>query len=248
MSPIQIDISDFVNRWSLTIDQTDLLASSILEDVTTSFAKKWSEIAGQELKTSRKEYQESIFINKINDYNYVVGLKGVVPNMIEQGVGDFDMKDGFSSSRKKKSTRNGGWYLTIPFRHATPTAVATSSIFANVMPKQVYKVAKELANKEQISANQLPIQFQIKKVRPTTPQFDMYTHKNPIHEGIQKNQDSTGRSQYISFRRVSSLSDPNAWIHTGITARNLAEKTLNKLDLESIIAKSKVDFYRNVLT
>lgn len=248
MTGVSIDITDFVSKWSLTMEQTDLLASAILSEVATNFANEWSNIAGKELKQTKQEYQKAIYINQIDNYNIIVGLNGTLPNMIEKGADPFDMKDGFKESSKKKSKKGGGWYLTIPFRFATPTSVAESAIFSNKMPQEVYEVAKKLGDREQIKIKDLPVQFQIPQMRKSLPQFGDYIHKNPIHEAIQKKQDSTGRSQYVSFRRVSDLSDENSWIHTGIIARNLAEKALNSFDIEGSIAKVKRDFYQNFLS
>lgn len=247
MIAVKIDLSDFITQQNLSVEQTDLLAATVLDEVTTSFAKKWSEVAGESLTKTRSEYQKSIYIEKIDNYNIIVGLNGMLPNMIEQGAEPFDMKEGFEKSSKRKVKKNGGWYLTIPFRFATPTSTATSAVFSSVMPSAVYQVAKQLGRNESLKVKTLPLQFQIPSTRPSVPKFGEYTHKSSIYEGMQKKQDDKGRSQYTTFRRVSDLSDPNAWIHTGITAHNLARKALDSFNLINIIERVKVQFYNSYI-
>jgi hypothetical protein len=252
---VNIDISDFVNKWQLTIAQQDLFVYTVLDQLSFRFAEEWRAMAGQELKQTRQEYQQSIYVEKIDNQNVVVGLKGFLPNAVEQGLSAFDQKEGFERSAKKKQKKDGGWYLTIPFRFATPTALAESSIFSQILPQQVYQVAKQILinNQVQLTVSQLPGQYQQLKVRPEVMDrmgnsYDPYQHKSPIFAGLQRvegGSEATSHGQYVSFRRVSDLSDPNAWIHTGIEAYNLADKALQNFDIASIIADVKVKFINN---
>ena len=141
--------------------------------------------------------------------------------------------------------------MTVPFRFANPEALAESSIFANVMPGKVYEIAKKtLADRSQsLKVSQLPDEFRIKGIRPeafnknTNQVFKAYEHKTSIYEGM-KNTGGERHSQYMTFRRVSDLSDPMAWIHTGIEPRHLMEKTLEQFPIDTIIARVKEDFLR----
>jgi len=249
--PINIDFSDFVRQWQLSIQQTDLLAFTLLDQLSLRFADEWRNAANV-LKQSRQQYQSAIYIEKLDNYNVVVGLSGFLPNAVEQGLTAFDMKEGFEKSGKKKTKKNGGWYLTIPFRHATPTALAESSIFSTVLPQAVYQAAKRelTTSKATLPASKLPTQFQNLGTRAlvigfkgNTPNvtYQPYQHKTPIYAGLQRKDDG-GHGQYVTFRRVSDLSDSNSWIHTGIQAHNLAQKTLGGLDIENIVANVKVNF------
>lgn len=254
MVPVNIDISDFVSKWELTIAQQELFVYTVLDQVSLRFAEEWRARAGQDLKQSRQEYQQSIYIEKIDNQNILVGLKGFLPNAVEAGISPFDQKEGFAKSAKKKLKKDGGWYLTVPFRFATPTALAESSIFSQVMPGEVYKVAKEAltGNKSQLTVSQLPEKFRELKVRPEVLDrvgntYQAYTHKSPIFAGMQRNEGGTENSshgQYVSFRRVSDLSDPDAWIHTGIQAHDLLGKTLSSFDVGSIISDVKINFLK----
>lgn len=245
MIPISIDISDFIGKWELSIDQADLLAFNILDEVSNGFAREWEKVAGRELHQSKLEYQRAIYIEKPDPLSVIVGLKGVLPNMIEKGISPFDQKEGFEKSNKKKVKEGGGWYLTVPFRFATPGAVAESSIFSQVLPGAVYKVALQnlKTSKNSLSVKKLPEQFQMKGMRPemmnqtTGKVFQEYQHKSSIYEGLTKSQGG-----YTTFRRVSDNSDPNAWIHSGIQAHDLASKALQGLQVDRIIGGVKNTF------
>lgn len=254
MIPIKIDISDFVEQWNLTAQEEELFIENVLDEVSTRFTQEWHNTAGEVLKQTKKEYQESIYIEKIEGAGTViVGLKGWLPNAIEQGIEPFDMKEGFKNSSKRKFKKDGGWYLTIPFRFGTPGIVGESEIFSNIMPEEVYKAAlSELrgSSKKQLSAKSLPAEFQVKGVRPevknntTGKIFEAYQHKASIYEGMRRS-NKEHHGHYMTFRRVSDRSDENAWIHTGIEPRNLMNKTLQNFNIGDIIRSVRQKFLDN---
>jgi hypothetical protein len=133
--------------------------------------------------------------------------------------------------------KDGNWYLTIPFRFATPGALASSSLFSSVLPKEVYKAVKREGVLKQ---NSVPSPFDIPGKRPEIKTeskiFKDYSHKYSVFAGLQRQKTTftgTGKvsSSYNTFRRVSANSDPEAFIHSGIVARNLAEKAIENLDI-----------------
>jgi len=255
MLPVSIDISDFVQTWSLTIQETELFVNNVLDEVGQRFYEHWYREAGQSLKQTRQEYQKGLYVEKPSEDSIIVGLVGWLPNAIEQGLQPFDMKEGFSKSDKRKpayrKNASTGWYLTIPFRHGTPGIVAESGIFSGVMPSEVYRVAKKnLKNGGYLLDKQLPAEFQIKGIRPevvnniTNQIFPQYQHKSSIYQGmIKSNKEHHG--QYVTFRRVSDQSDPNSWIHKGFIAYNLMGKSLNNFPIDRIISNIKEEFLRN---
>lgn len=248
---VKIDISDFVQQWKLTAEESDMFVYSVLDELGTRFADAWRNEAGKSLKQTKQQYQRAIYIEKPTPDSLIVGLAGWLPNAVEQGLEPFDMKPGFRDSEHRHQKKDGGWYLTVPFRFANPEALAESSIFANVMPGKVYEIAKKtLADRSQsLKVSQLPDEFRIKGIRPeafnknTNQVFKAYEHKTSIYEGM-KNTGGERHSQYMTFRRVSDLSDPMAWIHTGIEPRHLMEKTLEQFPIDTIIARVKEDFLR----
>jgi len=237
--PINIDVSEFAASFDISQDEVKQFTSNIISELATEFAMHWDKAASV-LTSSRVEYKNSIYVEKVDDNNYIVGLNGWLPNSIEQGLSGFDQKLGFESSSKKHFTKSGGWYLTIPFRHAHSGAIGESSIFTNVMPSKIYKEAKKLEIGEGLSVKNLPKELQEKKIRSRVVTksrvFEEYQHKHSIHAGIQRKKDTTGRGTYVSFRRVSSNSDDDSWIHTGIQARNLAEKAINTMNIPDVVS------------
>lgn len=236
--PINIDVSEFAASFDISQEEVKQFTSNIISELATEFAMHWDKAASV-LKSSRVEYKNSIYVERIDDNSYVVGLTGWLPNAIEQGLSGFDEKMGFQSSSKKHLTKDGGWYLTIPFRHAVPGAIGESSAFTNVMPSKVYKEAKKLDTGEGLNVKNLPKELQEKKIRSKVITksriFEAYQHKHSIHSGIQRKKDTTGRGTYVSFRRVSSNSDDDSWIHTGIQARNLAEKAMSTMNIPDVV-------------
>lgn len=239
MIPIFIDTSEFANSLP-SMEDAKQFTTNIISELAAEFAMRWGK-AANELNSSRQEFKNSIYVNKINDFNYEVGLTGFLPNAIEQGISGFDQKEGFEMSAKKTFKKGGeGWYLTIPFRHASAGAIGESTAFTNVMPSEVYKVAKKLPENTGLNVKELPKEFQVRKIRPEvvtkSKVFEEYQHKHSIHSGIVKKQDQTGRGTYVSFRRVSDINiGDNSWIHTGIQARNFGEKALNMMDVPAIV-------------
>ena len=237
--PINIDVSEFASSFDIPADEIKQFTSNVIGELATEFAMHWS-LAANVLKSSRQEYKNSIYVEKISDTDYVVGLNGWLPNAIEQGLSGFDEKEGFKSSSKAHQTKGGGWYLTIPFRHATAGAIGESSIFANVMPSKVYEETKKLETGEGLNVKNLPKELQQKGIRSKVVTksrvFEEYQHKHSIHSGIQRKKDTIGRGTYVSFRRVSDKNEgDDSWIHTGIQARNLAERALETMNIPDVI-------------
>lgn len=251
---IQIDISDFVKKWNLQINLAILFEQSVLDTVAFEFRNELENQANESLRQTRQEYVRSIYTEKPDANTRIVGLRGWLANAVEQGVEPFDEKSGFANSTKKKRKKNGGWYLTIPFRHASPTALAESSIFASRLPKDVYKVAlsRLVTDSARLERGDLPKQYQQPAVRAELVNlasgtlFPAYTHQAPIYEGLKRNQEAN-HSGYITFRNVSELSDPDSWIHSGIRAHNLTGKALDSMDIANVVASAKIDFYQNVI-
>lgn len=265
MIPIRINADDLAEEFSLSADEVGNMIESAVKRVTIRFADNWKAQAGLDLNSSKNQYRNNILIVDEGRFKGVVVLSNAstpVPNMIEQGVSGFDMKAGFQNSPKAKRTKDGGWYLTIPFRWATPGALGESEVFTSRLPDQVYDIARAKSSSstqlneragrsEQIGKLDLPQEFQKIKSRPAFTSvnqrqtFEAYAHKSSIYEGIQRSQqtyENATQGQYISFRRASSKSDPMSWIHTGIRARKLAEKAIQKTNIPAEVGFAVDDF------
>lgn len=144
--PINIDLSDLVEEFDLSQDQSTFLGSSIIDAVITEYQLRWENLINRELRTTRNEYKRGVFIERESPLSVTFGLinrVSSIPLMIEEGQPPFDEKEGFRNSPKRKIAQDGGWYIDIPFRHATPKAVADSGLFASIMPQQIYNAVQK---------------------------------------------------------------------------------------------------------
>lgn len=234
MIPIIIDISEVADAFTLEDGDIDLIKMTIVSELTEIIYDSWRERAYDELNTSRNSYINGLVVVESGRFTNEIVLTGQFNNMVEFGVSAFDMKEGFSKSDKVKYNKNGGWYLTIPFKWA-----GSDSEEGQQMPKEIHEVAKRDG---EINKNNIPSGFNIKSKRVAIRNqeinkiFAEYNRKSSIYMGIQKKTDpATNQNSYASFRRVGENSDPNSWIHTGIKAHNLAKATVESVDIDSIV-------------
>ena len=55
--PVKIDISDFVQQWQLTAEESDMFIYSVLDELGVRFADAWRNEAGKVLKQTKQQYQ-----------------------------------------------------------------------------------------------------------------------------------------------------------------------------------------------
>ncbi len=243
--PININAQDIIGQFDISREECESIIDYTIKEITASFAAEWENTANRELKGTKERYVHNLRVVDEGRMQGAVILdysKDSLIQMLEEGASPFDMKENFAKSAKKHEKKDGGWYLTIPFKIGTPGS-QTASGFATVMPSQIYNLIKNKPIKENGdkskgltamdigSGGGVPEQFQIPTARkaivniPTSAAFKEYQHKSNIYQGLFKQQDkTTGQSSYGSFRRVSDLSDADSWIHPGLEAKNLAER------------------------
>lgn len=218
---INIDVSTL----GISLDQMigTKVANAVELSITTSLAvikDEWQRRVQQELHSTIPLYLLGLDFNSVvypfdNDaFAGAVVLTGKLPNMLESGFPAFDEKVGFSKSSKRHTTKNGGWYLTIPLRHSTPN----SFMYGPPMSSQIYSQAKALANGQRLK---------IQGGQKTS--WKGYVHKNNIYDGLTRivksySNSNKKQSQYFTFRRVSNNSDPNSWWHRGFRGVKIADQ------------------------
>jgi len=144
---------------------------------------------------------------------------------LENGRGPFDMKPMLLNGPKARVSKKGTRYNIIPFRHGAPSNYSPNSN-AMPMPKGIYQQARELkASVRQGNAmkwgGRLPATGTPGK-NPTTG----YQHKHDVYEGmvrIEKTYEKATQSKYLTFRTVSTNSDPKSWWHSGYQAHHIAQ-------------------------
>ena len=242
--PISINQDDLLSQFQISKEEVENVIDYTVKEITAAFAVAWEQEANTQLKSTRSRYTQSL---RVIDEGRMTGAvlldysKDPLIKMIEEGASPFDMKENFSKSAKRHEKKDGGWYLTIPFKIGTPGSSVISG-FANIMPSSVYKIVKEkpispvTGRSSGLSKTEIPEAFAVPKVRaaiviPESQAFKEYQHKHSLQEGIFKQTDTvTGQSSYGSFRRVSDKSDADSWIFPGMDPKNLAESAFNKFE------------------
>lgn len=256
--PINIDLADLFSDRVVSSEQIVDFMDGVIKDITAGYALQLEKQASLELKSTRDRYIQNIRVvddGKLKGSVLLDYSKDRLVKMIEEGAYPFDMKEGFMKSSKIKVGKNGKRYLIIPFRWSTPNALGESQVFSNKLPSAVHSITKAQvkdipvagggARSMGLQLDQLPELYQIKQVRPTiqatakSPLYEAYQHKNSIYEGVTAQKDGvTGQNRYFSFRKVSENSDPRAWIHKGMDAKNLMEKAYQEFNMEAELGLS----------
>lgn len=243
MIPINIDISSLIEEFSLDENQTLMIGTTIIDRVAQEYSYRWKNLIDKELKSSRNEYLRGIFIERVNPTEIIFGLsnrESSLPLSIEEGHGPWDEKPFLLGSLKAKRTKDGKPFLTVPFRHATPQAIAEAGIFSSIMPQDVYQLAKN--SPMPLKRSQLPESQQIPGVRKeiNVPGLKVpeYIHKAAKYEGLVRveasSSENENRGQYMTFRRVSDKSDPNSWFNGGIIAKRLMDRALEIAQIDRV--------------
>lgn len=241
---VTVELDDLVEEFALTSIQSQILSSNIIDRIITDYTVRWEDLVNKELHKSRSEYKRAMYIDRINSNETVFGLtdrESSLALMIEDGAAPFDEKIGFQKSDKAKKKKNGGWYLTIPFRHATPGAIGESEIFSSILPQDVYSIAK--TNNNPLKKQDLPVEQRVlgrrKEIRVPGLIVPEYVHKSAKYEGLVRiNIQSTQKEKrggYFTFRRASDKSDPNSWWNGGLSPKKLMDRALEKVDVSNIV-------------
>lgn len=257
MIPVFIDTSSLSEQLFLTENQVKDMVDYAVKEVTANFARNWEQEAMRTLKSTRNLYVRNI---NVIDEGYGKGsvvLTGFLPNALESGLSPFDIKFGLLNGPNSKVSKNNDRYNTVPFRFAAPTSLGESEVFSGILPQEIADVIK--AKQQDIPVvgggrrtqglrpEEIPASFREPVVRPApkvTPQiWNDYRHKSSIYQGVSRVQDPvTGQQRYQSFRRVSENSSPDAFIHPGFNASNLADKALQNTDIPSVVGRSIDNF------
>lgn len=219
--------------------QLEAAASDAISKTLMASKAKWEQTAQQRLKSTRMDYILGLntddSVEFPDAYTGVLTLRGGWPTMLEQGFPAFDMKTGFSKSSKRTMLKDGsGWYMTIPFRHGTPSAsgVATGS----PMPSDIYSRARALKGVTRLTGTEDDY--------PPQTSHAGYQHRSGIYEGMRrvtKEYAKAKQSKYVTFRRVGSKSPANSWMHPGFpgieaigVVEPYAQRTLNQVLSQSV--------------
>ena len=176
-------------------------------------------IPGTSGKTIRSTgpYVRSIQTELSNPIQKIVYTDYPGHKYIEDGAPETDLKPGLLSGPKSRATAKGGRINVVAFRHDVPSESAK-----NPMPVNIYNLMlQETKRAESTRQSRLGVRATLPKGQGGEPQTKVtqfhgtYTWSAGKHEGMQRIDTSTGKaksSKYITFRTVSSQSDPASWI------------------------------------
>jgi hypothetical protein len=125
-------------------------------------------------------------------------------SIIEDGHPGYHLPDviRWAQARTARRSKQGVWYMAVPFRHNIPRTGAgiTSQAARTMMPQAVYNRARHLRPGQRLSNEGLPA-YQPRhapNVRPGEARTSIYA-------GMRK-QGATGHTQYMTFRTITSQS------------------------------------------
>lgn len=236
--PIQIDISGHLPHVGYDLEAMRERVVALAEMVRA----EWIRLAQQNLGTSAADYIAGIQPVEVDGNWAHIHLIGELPNAIENGMGPYDMKPGLLAGPNAKTTKSGAKYNTVPFRHGTPGTTGkrvgapmpiTGKTAKGKPTSLIYNAGKRLKISSEkpgggtawggrtgnFGGYGMRTMLPVKDGRPGA-----YAWKSSPYAGmvkVAKTYNTKTQHQYVTFRRVSENSDPNAWWHPGIKARKL---------------------------
>lgn len=218
----------------------------ILEDVANSTKDWWAAEAQAELHSSKGDYIRGLQDVEMSPGQAVLALVGVVPNIVEQGQGQTDMRttllgpnvpispEGeFGKHLTIRPDMTTGFYRSIPFRHGLPGSTGQAG---KPMPDDVYKAAKKLRGRisdpykgaawaegeaQEAKSKRLGGEFGSQYAGMIRSQKAYKAFKmeggQPKGRGVQ--------SQYTTFRTISTL-QKDGWIRPASPGKHFAERAI----------------------
>lgn len=182
--------------------------------------------AQERLKTSKQDYINALDFEKLGDNIYVISLKGDHANAIEDGYGTFDMKPGLINGPKSKVSAKGTRYNTVPFYHRPSSRSPLGARQEELRTALRDVIAKHKLSKIVKDKAGVPMQGIVARIKNTgVKDLDGLVK-------IQKTYEKKTESYYMTFRRVSSNSDPTKWIHPGFEGVHIFDYLEKYIDVE----------------
>lgn len=236
--PIQIDLDDLIQEFDLDLQQVQILAANLTNQMVDTFYASLKQKVNSSLKgTTRDLYLKNLTIENIDLLTKEIVLSGFLPNALESGTPSFDMKEGFQNSKLVKFGKDGSWYFTVKFPFKSKD-----------IPQEIKKIVQQQTIPLKI--HQIPESYAAKQIKniigANGKKIGEYQHKHPILEGLQKREiilpNKKIQTEYNTFRRVGAKSDLNAFIHPGFQKRDFFGKALNDISANiPILADEIID-------
>ena len=184
---------------------------------------KVAEMAQQELKSSRKQFMDSLHFEEVDDGIWVVSVDAKA-FWIEEGISpNFDMKPGLL--KNAQTNKKGGKYKVVPFEHSKA-------------PSQLTPKARAIVNEIRTNLKKENVPFKgIERNADGSPRigklhsFDWTSDKpgrgnTPVLHGVSIYQSIKGgnvRRDILTFRTVTDK-QTDKWIHPGLKAKKFLDR------------------------
>jgi len=201
----------------------------------------WKRQAQAQLTSSSRDYVAGLEHHEEGD-RITLTLRGMLPNMIENGAPGGDMRDYMLKGPNAKMGKHG-MYNTVPFRHGAAGTSGRNT--GRPMPKAIHAPAKRLSPTlsrpgmlhgaqggrpvvygQRLHADVFRMSRQAKNI---LGELHRPWHTTSIYAGMIRSEKHYKRgvqSSYRTFRRISQNSaDPRSWFRRRIAARHFAPAT-----------------------
>jgi hypothetical protein len=224
----------------------------LLQDIAEAARDKWITTAGAELRTSRRDYLESIQAVELKKGVATIRLVGQLANLIENGMPQLDLRTTLLGPNVRISevgeygkhltirpTGEVGYYRAIPFRHSVPgtggaVGPEMGSQYKDVVEdagklgKDVYGEAKKL--KATVSDPYKGTKWGGRLTAADMEKLGVPKlkphHSAPIFQGMvreRKTYEKARQTQYMTFRTISTLVS-TGWIRPATEGRHYGKK------------------------
>lgn len=258
-------ISDANIEAALAAIGDEKIMRGVVDDVMAGARAYWIQLAGQRLKSSRRDYVQGIQQVDIDGWTASIALVGVLPNLIEQGQSPYDMHDTLlgpdvpvvpvgSGLKGKHARKDGGFYRVIPFRHQGPNTIGQGGGIpmgnpyeghgavadARALGRDIYKMAKKLGPSTGMPGQKTSWGDRLPE--GLAPKLKPH-HTTDIYAGMvkmEKAYEKTTQNTYMTFRVISD-GVPEKFHHPGKVAANLAN------EVQSYVEKVATAAFQNLI-
>lgn len=187
---------------------------------------------------SRREYLAGVSVAEVSSSGFVIELRGMLANLLEQGFGAggigtytgslFDMRPFIlkPGTRNLRHTKDGAMYVNVPFKHALGDIAKMGGAMATA-------AAKALAPTRTDPSGSRPTQWGGRLGAGFGPQKPHWV-TDALH-GLVRHDTTYSRavqSTFQTWRRITELGHGNdaAWWSKGTEPRAIFDKVVAKLD------------------
>ncbi len=238
---IVIDLAEIREQYSLLEKQLEEKLTAAAASLATQTHAHILEQANSRLKTRREAFIEALQFEQLDSQTWAITVPQSA-RWIEDGMPQHNMLDDLLKSPKAKTSKDGGKYIVIPFKHnkgPTQQTPQQTSLLDTI--KKVLKEKEIPYGKIEKNTDGSPKQGLLHKIDIAQPSPKAAHHTNHLLEGIRiyqkgkKNADGSpklGKDGHQSVSReimtfrvaTSKQKGTGKWDHPGLEAMNFLDE------------------------